>query len=56
MDWMGELLVWPEPWLAYWLELMGGGSLLSLGAAALAGPGDLCGLRGSSSSRGLWLP
>ena len=36
-DWIGGLLAWLEPWLAYWLELMAGGSLLALGAAALAG-------------------
>ncbi len=36
-DWIGRLLAWLEPWLAYWLELMAGGSLLALGAAALAG-------------------
>jgi cytochrome c-type biogenesis protein len=37
MDWVGRLLAWLEPWLAYWLELMGEGSLLALGAVALAG-------------------
>lgn len=37
MDWLGRLLAWLEPWLAYWLHLMEGGSLLGLGAAALAG-------------------
>ncbi len=37
MDWLGRLLSWLEPWLAYWLELMEGGSLLGLGAAVLAG-------------------
>ena len=37
MDWVGRLLAWLEPWLAYWLGLMEGGSLLGLGAAALAG-------------------
>ncbi len=37
-DRIGRLLAWLEPWLAYWLELMAGGSLLvALGAAALAG-------------------
>ena len=37
-DWIGRLLAWLEPWLAYWLELMAGGPLLvALGAAALAG-------------------
>jgi cytochrome c-type biogenesis protein len=36
-DWIGRLLAWLEPWLAYWLELMAGGSFLALGAAALAG-------------------
>ena len=37
-DWIGRLLAWLEPWLAYWLELMVGGPLLvALGAAALAG-------------------
>jgi cytochrome c-type biogenesis protein len=36
-DWIGRLLTWLEPWLAYWLELMEGGSILGLGAAALAG-------------------
>ena len=37
MDWVGRLLAWLEPWLAYWLGLMEGGSLLGLGAAVLAG-------------------
>ncbi len=37
MDWVGKLLGWLEPWLAYWLELMEGGSLLALGMAVLAG-------------------
>ncbi len=37
MDWVGRLLAWLEPWLAYWLGLMEGGSLVGLGAAALAG-------------------
>jgi cytochrome c-type biogenesis protein len=37
MDWLGRLLTWLEPWLAYLLGLMEGGSLLGLGAAALAG-------------------
>ncbi len=37
MDWVGRLLAWLEPWLAYWLGLMEGGSLLALGAAVLAG-------------------
>lgn len=37
MDWLGRLLAWLEPYLAYWLGLMEGGSLLGLGAAALAG-------------------
>jgi cytochrome c-type biogenesis protein len=37
MDWVGRLLAWLEPWLAYWLGLMEGGSLLGLGAVALAG-------------------
>jgi len=36
-DWIGRLLVWLEPWLAYLLGLMGEGSVLGLGAAALAG-------------------
>lgn len=36
-DWIGELLAWLEPWLAYLLGLMGEGSILALGAAALAG-------------------
>ncbi len=27
-DWIGRLLAWLEPWLAYWLELMVGGPLL----------------------------
>ncbi len=36
-NWIGRLLAWLEPWLAYWLELMAGGSFLALGAAALAG-------------------
>lgn len=36
-DWIGELLAWLEPWLAYLLGLMGEGSVLGLGAAALAG-------------------
>jgi cytochrome c biogenesis protein CcdA len=36
-DWIEKLLTWLEPWLAYWLGLMEGGSLLGLGAAALAG-------------------
>lgn len=36
-DWVEKLLTWLEPWLAYWLGLMEGGSLLGLGAAALAG-------------------
>lgn len=34
---VGRLLTWLEPWLAYWLGLMEGGSILGLGAAALAG-------------------
>ena len=37
MDWIGRLLAWLEPWLVYWLGLMEGGSLLGLGAVALAG-------------------
>jgi cytochrome c-type biogenesis protein len=37
LDWVGRLLAWLEPWLAYWLGLMEGGSLLALGAAVLAG-------------------
>ena len=37
MDWVGRLLTWLEPWLVYWIGLMEGGSLLGLGAAALAG-------------------
>ena len=36
-DRIGELLAWLEPWLAYLLGLMGEGSVLGLGAAALAG-------------------
>lgn len=36
-DWVEKLLTWLEPYLAYWLGLMEGGSLLGLGAAALAG-------------------
>ncbi len=39
-DWMGRLLAWLEPWLAYWRELMAGGSLLALGAAAGQGGAD----------------
>jgi cytochrome c biogenesis protein CcdA len=37
MDWVGRLLTWLEPWLAYLLGLMQGGPLLALGVAALAG-------------------
>ena len=37
MEWLGRLLAWLEPWLAYWLGLMEGGSLLGLGAAVVAG-------------------
>ena len=37
MDWIGRLLAWLEPWLAYWLSLIEGGSLLGLCAAAVAG-------------------
>ncbi len=37
MDWIGRLLAWLEPWLAYSLGLMEGGSILGLGAVALAG-------------------
>ena len=36
-DWVGRLLAWLEPWLAYWLGLMEAGSLLGLGAAVLTG-------------------
>ena len=36
-DWVGRLLAWLEPWLAYWLGLVGKGSILGLSAAALAG-------------------
>lgn len=36
-DLIGRLLAWLEPWLAYWLGLMEGGSILGLGAAALTG-------------------
>ncbi len=34
-DWIGKLLAWLEPWLAYLLGLMGEGSILGLGAAVL---------------------
>ncbi len=37
MDWIGRLLAWLEPWLAYSLGLMEGGSVFGLGAVALAG-------------------
>jgi cytochrome c biogenesis protein CcdA len=37
MDWWGKLLAWLEPWLAYLLGLMEGGSLLGLAAAVVAG-------------------
>src|SRR5919106_1280834 len=37
MDWVGRLLIWLEPWLAYLLELMQQGPLLALGVAVLAG-------------------
>lgn len=37
MDWIGRLLAWLEPWLAYWLSLIEGGSLLGLCAAVVAG-------------------
>ncbi len=37
MDWVGRLLIWLEPWLAYLLGLMQGGPLLALGVAVLAG-------------------
>ncbi len=32
MDWIGRLLAWLEPWLAYSLGLMEGGSIFGLGA------------------------
>jgi cytochrome c-type biogenesis protein len=37
MDWVGRLLTWLEPWLAYLLGLMQQGPLLALGVAVLAG-------------------
>lgn len=37
MDWLGKLLGWLEPWQAYLLGLMEGGSLIDLGAAVVAG-------------------
>ena len=37
MDWVGRLLTWLEPWLAYLLGLMQGSPLLALGLAVLAG-------------------
>jgi cytochrome c-type biogenesis protein len=37
MDWVGRLLTWLEPWLAYLLGLMQESSLLALGVAVLAG-------------------
>jgi cytochrome c-type biogenesis protein len=37
MDWVGRLLTWLEPWLAYLLGLMQQGPLLALGVAGLAG-------------------
>jgi cytochrome c-type biogenesis protein len=37
MDWVGRVLAWLEPWLAYLLGLMQQGPLLALGVAVLAG-------------------
>ncbi len=37
MDWIGRLLTWLEPWLAYLLGLMQQGPLLALSVAVLAG-------------------
>ena len=37
MDWIGKLLAWLEPWLAYLLGLMQGNPFLALSVAVLAG-------------------